>query len=349
MPSLSKFRVLRVLDIENGEEMTHNYFEHIRMLLQLKYLRLNLRSIDVLPEQLGELQHLRTLDLRGTKITKLPKSIVHLQNLTCLRVKNLELPENIANLYALEELSDIQINRYCLASSLLGLGSLTKLRILRLHWCIANTHPDSKVFVNNLLSSLRKLGRFNLRHICIQSYYGYSIDFLLDSWFPTPHLLQKFEMNLNYHFPRIPDWIASHGKLTYLNINVNPVDEETLEILGSLPSLMFLWVTSNAAAPKERLVVSSSMFICLKEFQFTCWSNGTGLYFGIQHLSSLRHLVVEIICSGATVQEVEALEEAIRSAANLLPNHPTLELQTWDEEKMAKEESVGQEEISTSR
>lgn len=167
MPSLSNCRALRVLDIENGEEMEHNYLEHIRMLLQLKYLRLDLRSITSLPEQLGELQHLRTLDLGGTKIKKLPKSIVQLQNLTCLRVINLELPEEIGNLHALEEISLIKINQNSSASSLLGLGSLTKLRILRLRWCLVNTYPESKAFVDNFLSSLRKLGQLNLRFLYI--------------------------------------------------------------------------------------------------------------------------------------------------------------------------------------
>ncbi|PUZ67475.1 hypothetical protein GQ55_3G438000 [Panicum hallii var. hallii] len=366
MPRLSKFRVLRVLDIENGEEMEHKYFEHIRRLLHLKYLRLHLRSIVTLPEQLGELQHLRTLDLGETKITKFPKSIVQLQNLTCLRASNMELPENIGNLHDLQELCEIKINQNCSASSLLGLGSLTKLRILGVRWCIVKTDTDSRAFVDNLLSSLRKLGRLNLRSLCIQGYYVYSIDFLLDSWFPTPHLLQKFQMSLNYYFPRIPVWIAPLGRLTNLKINVDPVDEKTWEILGNLPSLMFLFVTSKAAALKERFVVSSSMFICLKEFHFTCWNNGpgmmfeagamprlekmrvpfnagSGLNFGIQQLSSLRHLVVEIICSGATVQEVDALEESIRSAADLLPNRPTLEVRTWDEENMAEEESMTEE------
>ncbi|CAN6329452.1 unnamed protein product, partial [Urochloa humidicola] len=98
------------------------------------------------------------------------------------------------------------------------------------------------------------------------------------------------------------------------------------------------------------LIISSSLFICLKEFHFTCWSSGVGLmfeagamikleklgiyfdagaglYFGFEHLSSLKHLVAEIICSsGVTVQEVQALEEAIRSVVDLLPNHPTLEV-----------------------
>ncbi|CAN6334454.1 unnamed protein product [Urochloa humidicola] len=333
MPPLSKFQVLRVLDIEN--------------------------------ERLGELQHLRTLDLGGTKITKLPKSIVQLKNLTCLRVCNLELPKEIGNLRALQELSEIKINQNCSASSVLELGSLTELRILRLRWSILNTNADNKAIVDNLLSSLRKLGRLNLQTLCIQCYFGHSFDFLLDSWFPTPNLLQKFQMSSNYYFPRIPAWIISLGNLTYLDINVDPVEEETLEILGNLPSLMSLWVSSKAAAPKERLAVSRRMFKCLKEFQLTCWRNGvglmfeagamprleklrvpinagTGLYFGIQNLSSLRHLVVEIICSGATVQEVDALEESIRSAADLLPNRPTLEVRTWDEENMV-EESMAEE------
>jgi hypothetical protein len=53
---------------------------------------------------------------------------------------------------------------------------------------------------------------------------------------------------------------------------------------------MFLWVTSKSAASKERLVVSSSMFICLKEFQFTCWSNGPGLMFEVEAMPTLESL-----------------------------------------------------------
>jgi hypothetical protein len=76
---------------------------------------------------------------------------------------------------------------------------------------------------------------------------------------------------------------------------------------------------------------------------------GSGLNFGIQHLSSLRNLSVEIICMGATVREVEALEEAIRNTADLLPNCPTLEIRTWDDEHLMKEEQgKAEEEIQTS-
>ncbi|XP_015698182.1 disease resistance protein RGA5-like [Oryza brachyantha] len=352
MPSLSKFRVLWVLDIEHGEDMESNFMEHVWRLSQLKYLRLNVRSIGALPEQLGELQHLQTLDLVSTKLRKSPKSIIRLQNLTCLRIGNLELPEGIGRMRALEELSEIKISRNSMVSSLQELGSLTKLRILGLRWCISSDiHGGTETLVDNLVSSLCKLGRLNLRSLCIESGFKYSIDFLLDSWFPTPHLLQKFQMAMWYYFPRIPVWIASLDNLTYLDINLNPIEEEALEILGNLPALLCLWLTSKSAAPKQRLIMNTNMFMCLKEFYLTCWSiesglmfqggsmpkleklhlpfhagTGTGTDFGIQHLSSLRQLVVEIICRGATIQQVESLEKAIRKTADLLPHRPTVEI-----------------------
>lgn len=365
MPSLSKFRFLRVLDIENGEEMESSCIEHVRKLCQLKYLRLDVRTISAFPEQLGELQNLQTLDIRWTKIRKLPKDIVQLQNLTCLRVNSLELPEGIGNLHALQELREIKVKWDSLASSLLELGRLTKLRILGLRWCIVNTHSNKETFAENLVSSLRKLGRLNLRSLCIRGdygysiplkeMYGYSIDFLLDSWFPSPHLLQKFQMDAYYFFPRVPAWIASLDNLTCLHININPVKEDTFEILGALPALLFLWLSSESAAPKQRLFISSNMFMCPKELRFTCWSNGKGLMFeagampsleklevpldagrdldfGIQHLSSVTHIIAKIICTGATVREVEASEDAIRNTATLLLNHPTVEIRTWGDE-----------------
>ncbi|KAF0887581.1 hypothetical protein E2562_002300 [Oryza meyeriana var. granulata] len=180
-------------------------------------------------------------------------------------------------------------------------------------------------------------------------------------------------MVMCYYFPRVPVWIASLDNLTYLDINLNPVEEEALGILGNLPALLCLWLTSKSAAPKQRLVVSSNMFMCLKECYFTCWSIGSGLMFqegcmpkleklhlpfhagtaldfGIQHLSSLRQLVVEIICSGATIQQVESLEEAIRKTADLLPCRPKVEIRTWDEENMKeqKEKDMVEDDIQTS-
>jgi hypothetical protein len=368
MPPLSKFQSARVLDIENREVLEHNYVKHINKLSQLKYLRLNVRRITALPEQLGELQNLQTLDLRSTRVKRLPASIVQLHQLTCLLVDSAELPEGVGNMRALRELSEIEINQNTSLSSLQELGSLTSLRILglNLNWCISNTNGGVKAYEDNLAMSLCKLGMLNLCSIHIQSYHSCSLDFLLDSWFAPPRLLQRFEMSIEYVFPRIPKWLASLDHLSYLDINVNPVDEETFRILGELPSLLFLWISSRTARPKQRLIISSNEFRYLKEFYFTCWETGRGLIveagampelekfrvpfnahgvfsscgdldFGIQNLTSLKHLQVEIVCYDAKLGEVEALEDAVKNAAGCLSDELTLEVSRWDEAEIIKD------------
>ncbi|XBI79174.1 hypothetical protein VPH35_088709 [Triticum aestivum] len=381
MLSLSNFQSVRVLDIENREVLEHKYLEHISRLSQLKYLRLNVRRITALPEQLGELRNLQTLDLRWTWVKKLPASIVQLQQLACLLVKSAELPEGIGNMRALRELSEIEINQNTCLTSLQELGSLTKLRILELNlnWHISSTNSGMKACVDNLVMSLCKLGMLNLRSIHLQSYHSCSLDFLIDSWFPPPHLLQRFEMSINYYFPTIPKWVASLEHLSYLGIYVNPVDEETFRVLGNLPSLLFLWITSRTARPIERLIISNNGFRYLKEFYFTCWDSGAGLMFeagampelenlrvpfnahdvfpssggldfGIQNLYSLKHLHIEIVCYGAKVREVEALEHAVKNAAGCLSDELTLEVNRWDEEEIVKdgEHKLAEEEVELS-
>jgi len=346
--------------------LEYNYLKHIDKLSHLRYLRLNSRRITALPEQIGELKNLQTLDLRWTRIQRLPESIVLLQQLTCLLVNSLELPEGIGNMQALRELSEIEINCHTSVSSLLELGSLTNLRILGLNWCIIDTNYAMKTYAENLVTSLCKLGTLNLRSIQIQSCHRCSLDFLQDSWSPPPRHLQKFDMSIDYYFPRIPNWMESLEYLTYLDIYLSPVDEESFRTLGDLPSLLFLWISSNAVKPTEWVIISSDGFHCLKEFYFSCWEIGTGLTFepgampmleklrvpfnahgvcslhgvldfGIQHLSSLKHLQVEIVCHGARLKEVEALEEAVKNAATDLSDELSLEVRRLDEDEILKD------------
>lgn len=378
MPGLSNFLLLRVLDLENRVVLEYNYLRHIGRLSQLRYLRLSSRRITALPEQIGDLQNLQTLDLRWTRIKRLPQSVVLLRRLTCLLVNSLELPEGIGNMQALQELSEIEINCHTSVSSLLELGQLTNIRILGLNWCIIDTNYATKIHADSLVMSLCKLGMLNLRSIQIQSYHSCSLDFLQDSWFPPPRRLQKFDMSIDYYFPRIPNWMISLEYLSYLDIYLTPVDEESFRTLGDLPSLLFLWISSREAKPKEGVIVSSNGFRCLKEFYFSCWEIGTGLTFepgampmleklrvpfnahcvcslhgvldfGIWHLSSLRHLQVEIICHGARLKEVEAVEEAVKNAASNLSNELFLDVRRWDEEEILKdgEHKLEEEEFSS--
>ena len=64
LPSLQKFKHLRVLDLEDCDGLQAHHLVHLGGLFALRYLSLRDTGIDELPEEIGELQYLQTLDLR---------------------------------------------------------------------------------------------------------------------------------------------------------------------------------------------------------------------------------------------------------------------------------------------
>ncbi|KAF8736181.1 hypothetical protein HU200_014378 [Digitaria exilis] len=76
-----------VLDLEDTSGLRDHDLIHIGNLRHLRYLSLRgCRGVTQLPDCLGNLRHLQTLDVKDTFIMTLPKTIVNLQNLQYLRV-----------------------------------------------------------------------------------------------------------------------------------------------------------------------------------------------------------------------------------------------------------------------
>ncbi|KAF0887579.1 hypothetical protein E2562_002298 [Oryza meyeriana var. granulata] len=63
--------------------------------------------------------------------------------------------------------------------------------------------------------------------------------------------------------------------------------------------------------------------IANKEFYLTCWESGTGLMFESGAMPKLEKL--RIVCRGAKLQEVEALEDAVKVAAGFLSDELAFE------------------------
>lgn len=165
--------------------------------------------------------------------------------------------------------------------------------------------------------------------------------------------------------------MASLSNITNLDININPVGEEVLRILGGLPSLLALVIYTKAVAPKGSLVIYSSGFQCLKEFKFGAWNIAMGplvfevgampklekfvfrlvardvgspcsdWYLGLQHIPSLKHLLVYIDCMDARAQEVEAIEAFAKNLSNLHSRHLGIETHRYRTKHMVKDEDNG--------
>ncbi|TVU45744.1 hypothetical protein EJB05_05242, partial [Eragrostis curvula] len=97
------FPSVRVLDLEGSSCMQVN---GIHKCLQLRYINLSMTGITEVPKEIGDLQHLKTLDMRGSSMKgKLQPSIGSLTRLKHLFASHGSiLPDEIMNLRALQVL-----------------------------------------------------------------------------------------------------------------------------------------------------------------------------------------------------------------------------------------------------
>ena len=99
---------LRVLDLGGCWVIQDHHLASIDTLFHLKYLRLSSGSITKLPEKIGELQYLQTLDVRGTRVKELPSTITKLQRLSHLYAHwHIRFPDGvIGQMHSLEEMRE---------------------------------------------------------------------------------------------------------------------------------------------------------------------------------------------------------------------------------------------------
>ncbi|CAN6293155.1 unnamed protein product [Urochloa humidicola] len=254
LPSLSCFKVLRVLDLEgcNLEESGPHKMRHIGNLLHLRYLGLRgTRYAGELPVKIGQLQFMQTLDIRGTNIEELPSSIVRLRQLKCLcfhynhrtRLRCSWLKE----LASLEELSTVRVDRDSAAEVVEALGHLTQLRMLTMKIAIGNGELDEalgRALVESL-GNLRMIRSLSITDLIM----GAEAELALQGWAPPSCVrrlaLPVVQMQSNGRsFSALPPWLnpSSLPLLSSLHIAARLVRGEDLQVLGSMPALRYLWL-----------------------------------------------------------------------------------------------------------
>ncbi|XP_066335221.1 disease resistance protein RGA5-like [Miscanthus floridulus] len=344
-------QVLRVLNIEVEYcEVGECSLGNVKSLGQLKYLRIHGHaSVGKLPQDIEKLQHLETLDVRWQCLEKLPASIIQLQKLVRLHVdRSVRLPDGIGSLQALEELTWIDLGIQSV-KFIQGLSDLTNLRILEIDLKEACISTLSRLF-----GHLRELRVWGSEPDATCSFMA--------SCVPTPTPLQMLLLD-THNLNRVGPQISSLVNLTRLCIFVRgEAGKEGINILASLPMLLSLTVglfNDLNCIVYARHAISRQGFQRLVKFHFRCCLRDValefepgampklqrlklelmarcqfkfgegGLVLGLQNLAGLKHLAIDINCSAAVADEVEALEDDIRGAAAVHPNRPILQIQRF--------------------
>ncbi|TVU22714.1 hypothetical protein EJB05_32431, partial [Eragrostis curvula] len=360
MPSLSQFQVLRVLDLEGCDLNkcgSHFKLKHVGNLSHLS----NATCIRELPVEVGNLQFLQTLDLRGSSgIQQLPATITGLRNLMRLRLDwDTKLPKNgLRNLTSLEELTGLRVGHDS-AAVVSELGQLTGLRLLTVRW-------EEAVLGEALVKSLGNLCKMQSLDVYVDGSRGE----LLREWAAPPPGLRRFLCRgPTSVMSTLPAWMKTSASLpcvTYLDVWVGRVMPEDLRALGTLPSLRGVRLRAAGRIDDDDehhhppAVVAAGAFPCARtcaflhfatapsmfprgamprvqrlEFSFRAWdvAGGDGGGLGLEdlrmeHLPSLEEVHVELWYrkedgAGGVAETVAA---ALRRASEEHPNRVGLRI-----------------------
>jgi hypothetical protein len=270
--SLCEASRMRTILFFNGYKYKIDCDELFSSFKFLRLLDLSHRDLDSVPSSIGELKHLRHLDLSGNdKMKKLPDSITNLHNLQTLRLiycKSLEeLPRDIKKLVNLRHLELWLWEKLTYMPR--GLGQLNNLRILTSFVVHSGSHSSHCADFRELngLNQLRGWLRIeNLGHVQgvasefkdatlkdLQNLHALGLfwkpkhedwDVVVDETsfegFQLPPNLKVFRLS-QYPGLRIPSWVSSLTNLITIEVTISEKCQY-LPPLSQLPSLKTLFL-----------------------------------------------------------------------------------------------------------
>ncbi|WVZ48973.1 hypothetical protein U9M48_000358 [Paspalum notatum var. saurae] len=235
---LSSFTFLRVLAIEHCKlaDGCHMRMKFVGKLLHLRYLSLSGTKIDRVPEEIGGLRFLETLDLTDSEVRETPSSSSLPTQLVCLRI-SFDFDANsdnrvdwIERMTSLEELYILDRFQWK------ELGCLRELRVLN-----AGVFDDDEC-EEHFVESVSHLDK--LQHLSIKG---------VGRWVKWQAVGLALPRQLRYFctrfvtFLKLPPCISPWGlpNLCHLDLNLEDMDEQDLKSLGGLPELRFLRLELN--------------------------------------------------------------------------------------------------------
>ncbi|KAF8673403.1 hypothetical protein HU200_048967 [Digitaria exilis] len=356
---LGSFRVLRVLDLEQCRLSNAHSLKYLGKLIHLRYLGLRDTDIEQLPEELGSLRFLQSLDIRGTLIYKFPLTVFQLKHLRCLQIDACEgVPKGISSLTSLEVLTLMAIRN---STTITELGHLTELRVLKIELDTDDFCTDGlqKSLAESLVDCLQKLKK--IQSVDILDFFDEGGP--LDAW-RAPPSLRKIDMRGPIWFSARPNWMnPSHLQhLSLLTVQIKELQQEDLEILGRLPALHHLFLALGRYKELKvhpGLVVGASSFPSLVRCKLLSFvppvvfrqgamprltdltltfpvgemreiaGSMSGFELGLENLTSLRNIKVVFHYDSDSKQDKEEAMAVLRNEAEIHPNRPTITEIPW--------------------
>ncbi|XP_037497806.1 disease resistance protein RPM1 [Jatropha curcas] len=298
---------IRSLFLDSLFGFSRAYMETICKLQYLLVLSLDGDLGEGLPDEVGDLFNLRYLRLSSLEMDELPQTLGNLQNLQTLDIDNSEegirVPSGIGTLKSLLTLGDV----YAGGVTASELSSLTQLQQLS----VFSVSEDNSTQLFAAITKMENLVSLSLQADEWDSFHSSVLD--LESFSPPSSIKH---LSLCGALVEMPAWLASMENLTVLHLNNSNLLEPPAPTLQFLPKLKVLHIDGAykvrcigkefcdaGGFPKlEKLTFSDEdilvewteiargAFLSLRELEFWSCPKLRFLPEGLQNISSLQVL-----------------------------------------------------------
>ncbi|XP_066334177.1 disease resistance protein Pik-2-like [Miscanthus floridulus] len=341
-----RMRVLRVLDLENAWNVTDDDFNEIGKLpSRLKFLSLRGQSrISQLPEPVGGLAQLQTLDIRGTRIRMLPPFITRLRKLQYIRAgttvawtDDAEQGSTPPSSSRWRTLASSLPNKFLRRAGGPVVGSrsggvvvpsgIDRLEALQTLGAVCVNTADGEAIVAEIVSlpQLKKLeisgisgkqGRFSFHYNLSFKKHLESLTLQFEKHNHFVHWQDiSFPTNLRSlkmygHVEELPGDIKNHDNLVKLTLEMTTLfTVEVIEVLGSIPNLQTLRLRVNKDQDGELQFPSTEhYFRKLQVLEIACKSK-LHLRFHEGAMQKLEHL--NLHCLEGSEMQFSGLEHPV--------------------------------------
>uniref|UniRef100_A0A0D3GXQ2 NB-ARC domain-containing protein n=1 Tax=Oryza barthii TaxID=65489 RepID=A0A0D3GXQ2_9ORYZ len=301
----SQLRSLRVLDMSNSSlKITRRDIRHVGELCHLRYLNLYRSNISELPTSIGMLPFLQLLNVRKTWITKLPNEVTQLAKLQYLRASR-----------RIEDSCNNRRNRCCIDSALTVPKGIENLQdIERLDIMDIKDNSGSEIEALGKLARLKHLGlagitignskQFSktLERISSSLTYLYLGACRSDGTLACLPISEKKKkkplefprlqtIKLDGHIGKMPYWISNSWTLTDIKLYRTNLQQNHIMSLEKLPCLVTLALLDNSYI-SETLVFYDKAFRGLKSLEIIRLTKLKTVIFTEEAVRQLRSLAI---------------------------------------------------------